>query len=51
MDFFFTKSLLPRLNAFEMWIYHRVENMLGGKDYQRGSIDKDGGGQRNDAAI
>ena len=47
-----TKSLLSRLDAFEMWVYRRVfENIMDGKDYQRGSIVKDGNRQRNSEKI
>ena len=47
-----TKSLLSILDAFEIWIYRRVlENIMDGKDYQRGSIEKDGNRQRNSETI
>ena len=38
-----TKSLLSKLDAFEMWVYRRVLKMSWTeKKYQRGSIEKDG---------
>ena len=47
-----TKSLFSRLDAFEMWVYRRVlKNIMDGKDYQRGSIEKDGNRQRNSETI
>ena len=46
-----TKSLLSRLDAFEMWVYHSFKNIMDGKDHQRGSIEKDGNRQRNGETI
>ena len=46
------KSLLPRLDAFEMWIISQnIENSMDGKYYQRGSIEKDRNRQRNSETI
>ena len=44
-------SLLSRLDAFEIWIYRSFDNITDGKDYQRGSIEKDGNRQRNSETI
>ena len=49
-----TKSLLSRLDAFEMWVYRRVKNIMDGKYHQRlqrGSIEKDGNRQGNSETI
>ena len=51
-----TKYLLSRLGAFEVWVGPRpisqnIENIMDGKDYQRGSIEKDGNRQINGETI
>ena len=46
-----TKSLLSRLDAFDMWVYRSFKNIMDGKDYQRGSIEKDENRQRNSETI
>ena len=46
-----TESLLSRLYAFEMWVYRSFKNIMDGKDYQRGSIEKDGNRKRNSETI
>ena len=46
-----TKSLLSRLDAFEMWVYRSFKNIVDGKHYQRRSIEKDGNRQRNSETI
>ena len=47
-----TKSLLSKLDAFEMWVYAKsFENVMDGKDYKWGSIEKDGNRQRNSETI
>ena len=47
-----TKSLLSRLDAFEMWVYRRILKISWTeKNYQRGSIEKDGDRQRNSETI
>ena len=47
-----TKSLLSRLDAFEMWVYRRVLKISWTeKNYQRGSTEKDGDRQRNSETI
>ncbi len=45
-----TKSLLSRLDAFEMWVVS-FKNIMDGKDHQRGSIGKDGNRQINSETI
>ena len=44
-----TKSLLSRLDAFEMWVYGKYHGQK--HFYQRGSIEKDGDRQRNSETI
>ena len=47
-----TKSLLSRLDAFEMWVYRRVLKISWAeKITKRGSIEKDGDRQRNSETI
>ena len=43
------QSLLSRLYAFD--ISQNIEHIMGGKDYQRLGIEKDGNRQRNSATI
>ena len=46
------KITVVQLDAFEMWIISQsIEDIIDGKDYQRGSIDKDGNRQRNSETI
>ena len=47
-----TKSLLSRLDAVEIvGLSQSFKNIMDGKDYQRGSIEKDGNRQRNSETI
>ena len=45
-----TKSLLSRLDAFEMWVYRRVLK-ISWTEKRLGSIEKDGNRQRNSETI
>ena len=46
-----TKYMLSRLDAFEMWVSQSIENMMDGKYYKRGSIEKDEDRPRNSETI
>ena len=46
MDNNITKSPLSRLGYAGRPILQRIENIMDGDDYQRGSIEKDGNLQR-----
>ena len=46
-----TKYMFSRLDAFEMWVSQSIENMMDGKYYKRGSIEKDEDRPRNSETI